>query len=231
MQLEIHPTQAEILMFLLFKPSAHFTELNVTGLETDHLNFHIQRLVKLGLIYKNNEEMYGLTTKGKEFANRFDTHKAQIERQAKVGVLVVAINKSKEQLKFLLQERLKHPYYGYFGFVTGKVRWGETICEAASRELEEETGMKANCTLVGIKHKMDYDDSNTLLEDKFFFVVKADQCTGDLVEQFEGGRNVWLTKDEIFEIDMLFPGVSESLEMATGTDMTFFEKKYHVERY
>lgn len=231
MQLEIHPTQAEILMFLLFRQEAPFSELNVTGLETDHLNFHVQRLVSLGFIEKNENKRYSLTAKGKEFSNRFDTNSAQVERQAKVGVLVVVIKQDKSKTRYLLQERLKHPYYGYYGFVTGKMKWGETVKEAAERELLEETGLQAECSLVGIKHKMDYDPTGKILEDKFFFVIKAENSAGTLIKNFEGGRNLWLTLEEALDTELLFPGVAQSIEMVSGKTLQFSEDKYTVEKY
>lgn len=51
------------------------------------------------------------------------------------------IKKGKKQ--YLVQTRLKDPFFGYHGYVTGKIRWGEKILEAAKRELLEETGMTA----------------------------------------------------------------------------------------
>lgn len=231
MQLEIHPTQAEILMFLLFKPSAHFTELNITGLETDHLNFHVQRLVKLGLIQKNKRDLYELSVKGKEFANRFDTNSAQVERQAKVGVVVIAIYLEKNQKRYLFQKRLKHPFYGYVGFVTGKIRWGETVTETASRELFEETGLCAEFKVSGVEHKMDYDADEKLLEDKYFFVVKAENIQGKLVENYEGGQNIWLTREQAAEIEFLFPDVFQLLDLIEKGEVRFIENKFTVEKY
>lgn len=218
-------------MFLLFKPSAHFSELNVTGLETDHLNFHIQRLVKLGLIYKNTDELYELTSKGKEFANRFDTHNAQIERQAKVGVVVIAIYTEDNQRKYLFQKRLKHPFFGYYGFVTGKVRWGETIFETAKRELHEETGLEAVFQMCGVEHKMDYDTDGVMLEDKYFFVVKAENLQGNLVNIYEGGENIWLTREQAAEIEFLFPDVFQLFDLIEEGEVRFIENKFTVDKY
>lgn len=124
MEQEIHPIQANILLFLLFKPKARFKDLNTTGISTDHFNFHVRRLVELGLIEKTKGRYYKLTLKGKEFANRFDTESQFLERQAKIGVLVCCVGKSENDVKYLIQQRLKALYYGFYGFITGKVKWG-----------------------------------------------------------------------------------------------------------
>lgn len=227
MEIEIHPRQAQILTTLLFRERARFSDLNVTKITTDHFTFHVNQLLATGLIEKTQNKFYRLTVKGKEFANRFDTEKAKVERQAKVAVLIVVIKKD----KYLVQKRLKQPYYGLHGFPTGKVKWGETVSAAGRRELEEETGLKAKIKLVGVKHKMDYNREGHLLEDKYFFVMRATQPQGTLVANFEGGQNIWLSREEINKLPDLFDGVDDSLKMAKGSKFAFDESKYQVRNY
>ncbi len=126
---------------------------------------------------------------------------------------------------------MKQPYYGFYGFLTGKIKWGETVTEAAARELEEETGLKANPELIYIRHKMDYEVSGNLLEDKFFFGHRAVNCSGNLKENFDGGKNSWLTEKEILELPNRFDGVEESLKMTENRKLVFVEKKYNVKGY
>lgn len=226
MENQIHIAQIQILKELLFKPIAKFSDLNVTGLTNDHFTFHIKRLAELNLVQKNKNG-YELTIRGKEFANRIDTDALKLERQAKTGVLLVCI----DQGNYLIQQRLKQPYFGFYGFITGKTRWGETVSETAIRELAEETGLTGIPQLVGIKHKMDYTPEGQLLEDKFFFVVKFKAPKGILIENFEGGKNIWLTKSEIFKLPDLFDGVKESIVMTDSKDLNFSETKYSVKKY
>lgn len=231
MELEIHPIQADILLVLLFKPKAKFRELNTTKMSTDHFTFHVKRLVELSLVEKTKAGYYRLTTKGKEFANRFDTDSVVLERQAKIGVLICCVKKVDGKVKYLIQQRLKEPYYGYYGFITGKVKWGETLEEAADRELKEESDLSGNLKMVGIKHKMDYAKKGMLLEDKFFFVFRVNAVRGKLQDRFEGGRNVWMTEKEIVKLSNLFDGVDESIEMLKRNDVLFSESKYKVAKY
>jgi ADP-ribose pyrophosphatase len=57
--------------------------------------------------------------------------------ELKLSVVIVLED---EEGRHLQQQRLKQPYYGYWGHMTGKIRWGETMLEAGARELQEETG-------------------------------------------------------------------------------------------
>lgn len=230
-QIEIHPAQAQILVSLLFKKSAKFTRLNQTSLTNDHFSFHINKLLSDKLIRKNISGEYELTKQGKEFANRFDTDNKLIERQAKVDVLVLCVKKEGEKTKYLVQQRLKQPYFGFYGGITGKIRWGETIFEAAVRELNEEAGLAGKLSLAGIKHKMDYAKNGQLLEDKFFFVIRVDKPAGQLKIRYPGGKNIWLTQEEIFALPNLFEGFAESLKIVNQEALYFSETKYKVRGY
>lgn len=229
---EIHEIQGRILRELLFHPERRFSELNVEGVPSDQFSFHVKRLVELDLLHKVND-YYELTPAGKEFANRFNTDAPvlAVERQAKLGALVCCVRGEGASKEYLVQQRLKQPYYGFHGFVTGKVKWGETVFEAAARELEEETGLTAALELVGIKHKMDYAENGALLEDKFFFAVRGEDVRGTLIETFEGGRNFWATEEAIRSLPNLFDGVSETLELVASDSLTFLERKYNVKKY
>ncbi len=226
-EIEIHPVQARILRELLFKQEAGFAELNVLKLPTDHFTFHLKSLVEAQLLEKTPKG-YQLTSAGKEFANRFDTdsREAVYEKQAKVSVLPCGVMKEGGVTKYLIQERLKQPFYGYRGFMSGKIRKGDTPLETARREFKEETGLAGDFVFRGVLHKMDYSAENELLEDKYFFVFRVDNPQGELIESFEGGRNLWLPKKEILSLPRLFPSVKEVIEMLSREQMEYLEGKY-----
>jgi 8-oxo-dGTP pyrophosphatase MutT (NUDIX family) len=231
MKLEIHPIQARILRTMLFREKSRFADLNTLKLPTDHFNFHLKQLLVLGLVGKSPDNKYCLTTKGKEFANRLDTDKIVLERQAKVAVVVCAIRQRGKIRQYLVQQRLKQPSYGFYGFITGKIKWGETVDETAARELLEETGLKAKLSLAGIEHKMDYPAKGKILEDKFFFIFRAENPKGILAENFEGGCNVWLTEREILKLPDIFDDVLKIIELVNQKNLAFLETKYKVKRY
>jgi 8-oxo-dGTP diphosphatase len=198
-EVHIHAAQTSILRELLFRPAATYTELQKpTGLSSDHFNFHVKRLIEVGFITKVKSGTYALTTSGKEYSNKLDTDSNTIERQPKVAVLLAITREHKGEVQYLFQERLKHPYYGYWGYPTGKIRWGETVLQTAARELMEETGLQADTEYKGIYHEHTFqEEDGALLEDKIFFVVLCTNVTGNLIEQFEGGRNTWLNPKEM----------------------------------
>jgi 8-oxo-dGTP pyrophosphatase MutT (NUDIX family) len=236
LEIEVHPVQAEILKYLLFHTEGRFSDLNTTGMTNDQFTFHIKRLVSLGVLEKSGEKSYILTAIGKEFANKFDTDTLEIERQPKIGVNIVCSKVDNGVTYYLIQERLKQPYYGFFGFVTGKVRWGETILETATRELGEEVGVTADLKVLGLFHKMDYMEQSDnkeekLLEDKFFLLIHGTNIKGEITEEFEGGRNLWIAKDEFLANPKRFHGVEINLEIVERGSLSFEERKYYVQTY
>lgn len=227
---DAHKIQKTILKNLLINKELRFSDLNTEGISSDHFTFHVKRLVKEGIVVKGEDGLYRLTSNGKEYANRFDIDEKEIllQKQAKVGILVVGRDKD----RFLIQQRLKEPFYGYYGFITGKIKWGESIYEAAKRELEEEAGLSTGkFVLKGIEHKIDYSKEGELLEDKFFYIVEAINMSGQLIEEFDCGKNQWLNKKQISELPDLFGDVPNIIKAVEGDRLVFFEDKYYVDRY
>lgn len=226
---ELHKAHVAILHVLLFRPDARFAELQkASDLASDHFNFYLKQLVDDKLVAKNAQGAYHLTQQGKEFANRFDTDERKVERQPKVAVCLWIMD---GQGRMLTQQRLKQPYYGYWGRPTGKIRWGETIMEAAARELMEETGLTADLSFDSVYHKMDFnDETGDMLEDKIFFMIKAVNPRGDLIESFEGGKNAWLTADEFMKQPLRFGNatlVSSESGKAKSSLVPIMEERHH----
>lgn len=225
-EIKIHDAQTAILRELLFHPQANFAVLQKqTAMTSDHFNFHIQKLVELGLVEKITRGTYTLTAKGKEHANKLDTDNNTIERQPKVAVILDIERIHGGVKQHVFQERLKQPYYGFWGLPTGKVRWGETILQTAERELMEETGLVANNRIAGMYHELVYQkESGEQLEDKVFFVIHCTNPKGVLVEQFEGGRNKWMNRKEALAQPKIFESFNIEIDIIESQN-SFIESR------
>lgn len=228
-KLDLHPIQLAIIRDLTLKSNLRFRDLNTSDLSTDQFSFHLNQLVKQDLISKSSQLTYQLTNQGKIVAEFIDTRIAQFEEQAKVSVSVVARRTCKNTQEILIQKRGKHPYFGYWGTITGKVRKGELPVEAAKREFMEETGLTINkIDFKGIKHKLDYNPAGEILADKYFFVFLVTEFTGDLKSDFEEGHNQWIKVSDVYTLENLFEDMPLVLKMIDQTEISFEEHKFTV---
>ncbi len=219
-----HATQMAMLKHLLLTPHAGFAELQkAADVTSDFANFHIKQLISAGYVKKNGDGKYLLTQDGKEYANRMDTDEKVLEKQAKLGAWIIVDD---GQGKFIAQQRLKQPFFGFWGRITGKIRWGETVLEAAARELLEETGLTADLKFKGVYHKLDYRKDGSFLEDKYFYLVHATNPKGELTQKFEGGENHWLTNDELKAKGKVFESAIEATELIKKPGLQFVEVKH-----
>lgn len=228
-----HTTQIAILRHLLFTTEAGFAELQKeSDLTSDHFNFHIKKLVESGYVEKTATG-YRLSVLGKEYANRLDTDENEIEKQPKVSVVVVLERQRGDRREFIAQQRLKQPYFGFWGRLGGKIRWGESFEEAAKRELQEETGLDADFTFKMIFRKRDYKKATgELLEDKVFVIMYANEYSGKLIVDFEGGHNEWLTQEEFMAKEKTFESARDFINLIDqGVSYHAQEYTYDVDEY
>ncbi len=194
---QLHDIQLGILGKLLFADTLRYTQMKPSvEIENNTYDFHVKQLLQNGLIVKKDNR-YSLTDKGKEYANRMDTDTNKIETQAKISVWICCLRERNGKSEVLIGTRLKQPFYGKQGFIAGKVKLGESILEAAARELSEETSMQGNPELVIVRHYRVYaQDDNRLLEDKFMFLCKMTEPEGDTHSNNEV-KLEWIAVDEV----------------------------------
>lgn len=230
MEQQIHEYQLTILRTLLFSPGSRFRDLNSLDIPNDHFTFHLNRLVTEGLVTKSAGR-YSLSDRGKEFANRIDTDKLKLEKQAKVAIALHAVRQNGKHTEYLVHRRLKEPFYGWYGSQSGKIQWGETPIECARREFLEETGLTGDFTLKSIEHYLHIHADGRLLEDKYFWVFRIDNTQGVLKDKIEEGENIWMTADEFRKLENVFATIDETLEVLNSPNLIYLDRRVVVNSY
>lgn len=203
MTTDFHFVQASILRELLFHNGTNFASLNKMELTNDHFSFHLRRLLDDGFIEKV-ENKYFLTQQGKITAGALDTDSLKTEKWGKASVAVTTKKTIKGKVYILMQQRLKEPFFNYFGFINGKIRYGDTSENTAIREFLEETGLTGKPKLLGIFHKLRGPSPKEIKLDNYFFLYLVKNPTGKLISTAEG-KNFWMDPDKI-EKYKTFPG-------------------------
>lgn len=130
----------------------------------------------------------------------------------------------------LVQRRKKQPYYNFIGFVSGKVKYGETVIEAAAREFFEETNLHATMSLRFVLHEHVYSSSKKLLEDKYFHVIHAHHVSGTLKNTREG-ENTWIAKQKLLTLQNTFYDEHDIIALFEENTLQYIEKSYVVDSF
>ena len=65
-----------------------------------------------------------------------------------------------------------------------------------------------------------------VLEDKIFFLVHGSKPRGDMFAKFEGGRNAWMTPDDIQNLEQTFV-TSDAPANDDSPELVFIETRHH----
>ena len=111
-----------------------------------------------------------------------------------------------------MHKRLKQPYYGKVGNITGKVRFGETFKKAAGRELKEATGLNADLKLNHIYRKIRLDKDREPVQDNVFIVFTAKNLKGD-IKNTKDAKLFWTTLDKLYKRKDLFDDIKDNFDV------------------
>jgi len=164
-------------------------------MENNKFDFHLKKLIQMKFIRKNSDK-YFLTSKGKDYANRIDSDKKRLSLQAKITSWICAVKTNGDDKEYLIYTRLKNPFYGGQGFMTGKLQYGEKVIDGAKREFKEETNLRGEPQIVSIRHYLVKDkESQKLVEDKFMILCKVENPKG-VLKGCKEGKYEWIKKGE-----------------------------------
>lgn len=233
--------QRLILTKLISKESMRYSEIMVLGIdvENDLFNYHLQQLVKKGLLTKEGSS-YSLTTVGKKLTAHMDAL-GNIKDLFRVSVALVVTRDSENGLEILLQKRKRQPYFGDITSIAGKVHYGEKFEDTAKRKLIEEAGLIGSFTLLGVKRAMRYNIEKVLVEDILFHICYCNNPRGKLIGDNEFGVNYWASFDEAIKAEINNLGGSKAeVEILKairnnsgieGLELFYYQEESTVKKY
>lgn len=194
---QLHPIQLKILKKLSFAKNLRYSNLKPSRLmENNKFNFHLDELVKRSYVKKENNT-YSLTDIGKEYIGRLDTENLTVPLSPKVSVSICCTRKKNGATQYLIGTRRKQPFYESQAFVSGKVRFGETILSAAKRELKEEINLDGNPEIVSLRHYLVINkNQRQLLEDLYIFLCLVRNPKGNLKANKEA-IYTWIAEEDL----------------------------------
>jgi 8-oxo-dGTP pyrophosphatase MutT (NUDIX family) len=221
-----------ILRTLLFKQTASFSELNVNNSDSEAMAYHLKTLAKQDLISKDENGIYSLTQKGKQYSADIDVDTSMISSRAKLSILVTAVDRTQNEDRYLLIRRLKSPLYGAACFIAGKVRYGEAASLTAVRELEEESGLVASTAeFVCFHRQFVFNSQQEFLKDNAFCMFMITDFTGSLKATPEADP-FWVSKMEFEKLTNKAYDLDDLFGLMTNPPASrFIEKEFVTQEF
>jgi len=203
---DLSPIQNHILSTLKNAQKLRYSQLQPQEIPNDLFNYHLQYLVKKGLVEKVPGG-YSLSITGiKHVADPYPQSNA-ITSLFKINVITIASRIKNGKIEILNQIRKSNPSYGKVGVMGGVVLKGEFIETAASRKFKQETGLDAKFKLLGCERRIMYKDGE-LFSDIMFPIAYTNKVSGGLNVDTKFGHNLWVPinqaiKNESDEFDSI----------------------------
>ncbi len=142
-----HHIQRAIVYRLALTPSLKFSELKPDTLENKLFTYHLKKVVAAGLVEKNADGEYALTSEGRLLGvHVLENTQAIADRAYSVLFLVI---RRKSDGAHLLYRRKSHPLFGRVGFMHATPNSHESSVETAARICKERTGLDADFSALG----------------------------------------------------------------------------------
>lgn len=212
----IQDNQKRILISLMHNPLMTFNQLWAKEGRSNKFAYHLKVLVKKELV-KKTPKGYSLTTKGKQQVAYLERTTGEQWKFPIVAVIAVIT----EGEKVLVLQRKKEPFREYWGFHGGKLHATQNLLECAEQAIKEETGLTCDVELKGLLSTRTFQGDD-LSYNHQLFVVQATNPTGTLLQETKKGKNRWVTKSDIKDLETL-PNIPHLLKIAFGKRFRWVE--------
>jgi|SRR5581483_7547843 len=206
----MHRLQQHILSSLIASQQLRYARLKPAEVEGNLFMYHLRQLIKAGYVEKTPAGLYQLSAAGKFYADQLSLKTFTPRAQPRI-VTLMTVRGPNDQ--WLLYRRLRQPLLGMVGFPYGKLHLGETIQQAARRELKEKTGLSADLTHRGDGYATIYQDGEPVSQILFHLFYGRDPI-GRLTAKTKVGESFWADPTELPASEVM-PTVPDLLALVT----------------
>lgn len=203
----MHAIQLDILKRITLCPEARYSDLKSDDIDGNLFMYHLNQLMGEGYIQKDKRtKKYSLTEEGKRFISLLSTKSGEIRKQPQIVVMLDCKNELGQQLLFKWH---REPNTNLVSLPHGKLHFGVSPKEMATRELKEKCNLEGNITYKG-------DIYVTIWSKKEIFnhllchIFHVSNVTGDLHSNTSNGEAFWGNIEDFAEAELL-PGTWEIL--------------------
>lgn len=188
----MHRLQQHILQRLILNPEQRYADLKPAEVEGNLFMYHLRCLMKDGLVEKRANGRYALSAQGKLYVDRLSLKSLTPRIQPRIVTLMAVEHDG----KWLVYQRRRQPLINLIGWPYGKIHLGESVKEAAERELEEKTGLKASLRHVGDGYATTLEAGEPVSQIMFHMFYGRNPL-GTIFAQSDIGQPFWAAENEI----------------------------------
>ena len=218
----MHTIQRHILKILTTKTKARYKDLKPKEVAGNQFMYHLKAVMSDGYVAKAGA-IYSLTIKGKMHADRVELETFLPRTQPKIVTMIYCINEKGETLLF---RRLRSPLFNLIHLPYGKMHMGESVLEAAERELKEKAGLKAHLSHRGDIYVRVYDGSE-LLGHILHHIFSGKNPKGTILEKTLVGVPFWSKIEKITDEEYV-GGFKEIIEIISKNKKKFFFEEFDL---
>lgn len=219
----MHRLQQHILQLLILNPEQRYADLKPREVEGNLFMYHLKQLIAAGLVEKNPDGRYQLTAQGKLYADKLSLKSLTPRAQPRIVTLMAIENGDG---RWLLYRRQRQPLIGRVGFPYGKIHLKESVKQAAERELQEKTGLKAELSHIGDGYAVTFEGGEAISE-IMFHMFYGSRPQGELVTKSSIGEAFWSNPNKISDQELM-PNVRDLLRLVQKRQSSrFFAELSH----
>ena len=223
----MHYIQRSILARLMSSDSLRYADIQPPDIGSNLFSYHLTALKKAGYVIRTSWGTYTLSSSGKLLVDSLSLETLRPRIQPKITIILAC----RDRLgRWLLMRRKVQPLLGQVGFPYGKLHLGETIQQAAERELMEKTG------LIGeFQHRGDgyitIQENGSTVSQIFAHVFYCMEPTGYFKSAHKAGDVYWGDIDTDYTSDVMLqsmPDLIKAIESTTLGQRFFVELSYDI---
>lgn len=134
--LDMHYIQRDILLSLALSSPQRFSQLQPARVPNNTFSYHLRRLAAQGYV-DQTDVGYVATRKALKTLQYTPTEQKKRHTPALISIIYVTNPRG----EVLIRKRAKRPFVDHYSLPSGLIHTGETLEEAATRELTEKTGI------------------------------------------------------------------------------------------
>lgn len=217
-----HHIQKSIVYDLAFAESLRFSDLKPDELENKAFTYHLKKVMKAGLVEKQDDGRYSLTMKGRRVGKGALKKESRLLDRA-YSILLLAVRRNDE---WLLYKRQTQPLLGLTGFMQAQPVAETDASSTAQQTCLEQTGIQAEFAVQGHGYFRVYRKGE--LESFIHFtLLLGENPKGELLQTAELAGYFWQRTPNFAHPDML-PNMQTLHRMCLDPPGSFVEATFEL---